>query len=97
MVLAGHLDYWDVGRAVFYDVGHLQKGDRIAVTGADKQTYAYEVDWTKLYDVVNAPIQEIVGPTPTESLTLITCSGPFDCQNGVYLQRTVVRTHRVAV
>ncbi len=97
IVLAGHLDYWDVGRAVFYDVGHLQKGDRISVRGSDKQTYAYEVDWTKLYDVVNAPIQEIVGPTPTESLTLITCGGPFDSQNGVYLQRTVVRAHRVAV
>lgn len=97
IVLAGHLDYWDVGRAVFYDVGHLQKGDRIAVTGDDKQTYAYEVDWTKRYDVANVPIQEIVGPTPTESLTLITCGGPFDYQNGVYLQRTVVRAHRVAV
>jgi len=40
IVLAGHLDYWDVGRAVFYDVGHLQKGDRISMTGAYIQTYA---------------------------------------------------------
>ena len=43
----------------------------------------------------NAPIQEIIGPTTQEDLTLITCGGPFDYQNGVYLQRTVVRSHRV--
>jgi len=55
------------------------------------------VDWTKRYNVANAPIQEIVGPALTESLTLITRGGPFDDQNGVYLQRTVVRAHRVAV
>lgn len=97
IVLADHLDYWDVGQAVFYDVGHLQKRDRISVTGADNQTYAYEVDWTKRYNVVNTPIQEIVGPSLTKSLTLITRGGPFDDQNGVYLQRTVVRAHRVAV
>jgi LPXTG-site transpeptidase (sortase) family protein len=94
-VLAGHLDYWDVGPAVFHDVGRLRHGDRIAVTGDDGRVYTYEVDWVKRYDAASAPIQTIVGPTPTESLTLITCGGPFDAQQGVYLQRTVVRAHRV--
>jgi LPXTG-site transpeptidase (sortase) family protein len=95
-VMAGHLDYWDVGPAVFYNVGQLAKGDKISVTGTDDQAYVYEVDWVKLYDAANAPIQDIVGPTDEEDLTLITCGGPFDYQNGVYLQRTVVRSHRVA-
>ena len=27
--------------------------------------------------------------------TIITCGGPFDYANGVYLERTVVRAHRV--
>ncbi|GIW03884.1 MAG: hypothetical protein KatS3mg059_0504 [Thermomicrobiales bacterium] len=71
------------------------KGDRIEITGEDGQTYVYEVDWVRNYDNANAPIQEIVGPTDNESLTLITCGGPFDYVNGVYLQRTVVRAHRV--
>ncbi len=95
VVMAGHLDYWDVGPAVFYNIGQLQKGDRIEITGDDGQTYVYEVDWVKLYDAANAPIEDITGPTDAEDLTLITCGGPFDYQNGVYLQRTVVRSHRV--
>lgn len=95
IVMAGHLDYWDVGPAVFYNIAQLTKGDRIEITGEDGQTYVYEVDWVRNYDNANAPIQEIVGPTDNESLTLITCGGPFDYVNGVYLQRTVVRAHRV--
>jgi LPXTG-site transpeptidase (sortase) family protein len=94
-VMAGHLDYWDVGPAVFYNVGSLQPKDPIQVTGDDGELFTYEVDWVKNYDSENAPISDIVGPTDNESLTLITCGGPFDYQNGVYLQRTVVRAHRV--
>jgi hypothetical protein len=77
-VMAGHLDYWDVGPAVFYNVGQLKKDEKIQVQGDDGKTYVYDVDWVKLYDANNAPIQDIVGPTETESLTLITCGGPFD-------------------
>jgi LPXTG-site transpeptidase (sortase) family protein len=94
--MAGHLDYWDVGPAVFYHIGDLQPGDKISVTGKDGKIYTYQVDWVKNFDANNAPLQDIVGPTKTESLTLITCGGPFDYQNGVYLQRMVVRSHRVA-
>ncbi|MGH2557506.1 MAG: class F sortase [Thermomicrobiales bacterium] len=96
-VMAGHLDYWDVGPAVFYNIGLMEPGDQIQVTGEDGEQYVYEVDWQENYDAANAPIQDIVGPTDEESLTLITCGGPFDYQTGQYLQRTVVRAHRVTV
>ena len=95
-VMAGHLDYWDVGEAVFYNLDDVVKGDEIEVTGEDGKVYKYMVDWTKLYQS-NADaeaIQEIVGETPVEALTLITCGGPFDFDNGVYLQRFVVRALR---
>lgn len=97
ILMAGHLDYWDVGPAIFYNVGLLVEGDQINITGEDGNVYTYAVDWVRNYDAYNAPIEEIVGPTDGESLTLITCGGPFDYENGVYLQRTVVRAHRVAV
>lgn len=97
IVMAGHLDYWDVGPAVFYNITVLTKGDTVEVTGEDGETFTYAVDWIRNYDTANAPIQEIVGPTDDENLTLITCGGPFDYANGVYLQRTVVRTTRVTV
>jgi LPXTG-site transpeptidase (sortase) family protein len=94
-VMAGHVDYWDVGPAVFYNVGQLQEGDKILVTGENQEIFTYEVEWVKNYDADNAPINEIVGETGEESLTLITCGGPFDYETGHYLQRTVVRSHRV--
>lgn len=91
-VMAGHLDYWDVGPAIFYNIGDLAVGDEIRVAGDDGRVYIYTVTEGPVnYDVANAPIQEIVGPTDTPELTLITCGGPFDYQTGQYLQRIVVR------
>ncbi len=95
VLMAGHLDYWDVGPAVLYNINNLNEGDLIQVTGDDDEIYTYSVLWRENFEVANAPIQDIVGPTDNESLTLITCGGPFDYANGVYLQRTVVRAERV--
>jgi len=95
ILMAGHLDYWDVGPAVLYNVNNLSEGDLISVTGDDGEIYTYSVLWRENFETANAPIQDIVGPTEAESLTIITCGGPFDYVNGVYLQRTVVRAERV--
>lgn len=96
IVLAGHVDYWDVGPAVLYHVKDLKQGDKINVTGADGKVYTYAVQWNKLYQADNAPLQEIVGPTKDQSLTLITCGGTFDYDTGHYLERRVIRATRVA-
>jgi LPXTG-site transpeptidase (sortase) family protein len=98
MVLAGHLDYWDVGPAVFYDVWKVKEGDRIEVLGKNDKIYVYEVEWLKNYkleDLDTKGIQEIVGPTNLESITLITCGGPFDYEAGQYKERIVIRGVRV--
>jgi LPXTG-site transpeptidase (sortase) family protein len=89
-VMAGHIDYWDVGPAVFYNLSSLQEGDRIVVTGEDQKVYTYEVEWVKNYDADNAPISEIVGDTGEESLTLITCGGPFLPEFRSYRDNVVV-------
>ena len=94
VVMAGHIDYWNVGPSVFYDLAALEEGDPIAVFGADGQEYAYAVEWLRQYDADNAPLDEIVGTDGRERLTLITCGGTFDYQNAQYLQRTVVRAAR---
>ncbi len=98
IVMAGHLDYWDVGEAVFWELGDLKKGDVILVTGEDKVVYKYKVDWVKNFQVAELDakgVSEIVGRTDSEQLTLITCGGPFDYNAGVYLERMVVRASRV--
>lgn len=93
-VMAGHVDYAGVGPAVFARVGELVFGDRIEVTGEDVQLYRYEVEWSRLYDAVTAPVEEIIGQTEQEAITLITCGGQFVPSRGEYLQRLIVRAHR---
>jgi sortase (surface protein transpeptidase) len=92
--MAGHIDYWDVGPSVFYNLGSVQTGAEIIVTGDDGLQYPFTVDWTELFTSDDMPMDEITGPTDTQSLTLITCGGAFDYVNGEYLQRTVVRATR---
>jgi len=99
VVLAGHVDYWNVGPAVFWDVRYLPEGDIIRVVGEDGKNYEYAVQWTQAYaaaeltpDVIQ---NDIVGDTGQETLTLITCGGDFDPTTGEYLQRWVVRANQV--
>ena len=94
VVMAGHIDYWNVGPAVFYNLSTLEPGDNIVVTGDDGKTYPFAVEWVRQYDSASIPLDEVIGPTAEQSLTLITCGGAFDYTNGLYLQRTVVRANR---
>jgi hypothetical protein len=94
VVMAGHIDYWNVGPAVFYNLSTLEPGDEIVVAGDDGKTYPFAVEWVRQYDSASIPLDEVAGPTPEQSLTLITCGGAFDYTNGLYLQRTVVRASR---
>jgi hypothetical protein len=94
VVMAGHIDYWNVGPAVFYNLSTLEPGDEIVVTGDDGKTYPFAVEWVRQYDSASIPLDEVAGPTAAQSLTLITCGGAFDYTNGLYLQRTVVRANR---
>ena len=96
-IFAGHLDYYDVGEAVFFHLGELAEGDPIEVTGEDDIVFTYTVEWARNYtmeELDSTTIQEIVGKTKTEYITLITCGGEFDFDAGVYKERFVVRARR---
>ena len=100
VVMAGHVDYWTTGPAVFYSLGELTEGDVIEVYGEDEEVYEYEVNWSRTYNVADEltpeVIQEdVVGDTDKESLTLITCGGEFNYETGEYLSRMVLRATRV--
>ncbi len=94
VVMAGHIDYWNVGPSVFYNLASLQPGDEIAVSGDDGKIYPYAVEWVRQFDSTAMPLDEVTGPIEGQALTLITCGGAFDYANGEYLQRTVVRANR---
>lgn len=98
IVLAGHLDYWDVGPAIFYDLWKLEEGNKVQVTGKTGAVFIYKVDSVKdfkIADLDTTTIQEIIGPTKNESLTLITCGGAFDYDSGEYESRIIVRASRI--
>ena len=94
IVMAGHIDYWNVGPAVFYNLSTLEPGDEVVLSGDDGKIYPYAVEWVRQYDSASMPLEDVVGPTEGESVTLITCGGAFDYASGLYLQRTVVRANR---
>ena len=100
VVMSGHVDYWDVGPAVFWTVGQLKEGAPIQVRGENGATYTYEVEWVKDYEVAGLTgevINEIVGPTDYRAITLITCGGEFDFDTGEYPARTIIRGRLVDV
>jgi LPXTG-site transpeptidase (sortase) family protein len=95
-VFAGHVDYHDYGAAVFWYLRDLTAGDEVAVQLADGTEYRYAVVSSQSYPFAEAPVQEIVGRTEDEVVTLITCGGTFDYGSREYDQRLVVRAQRIA-
>ena len=94
-VFAGHVDYIHVGKAVFWNLKDLAAGDLVQVQLADGTVYKYAVDSLWQYDSATAPVDQIVGPTPDQSVTLITCSGTFNSATHQYDKRLVVRAKRI--
>ncbi len=100
VVMAGHVDYWDTGPAVFWELPNLAEGDVIQVVGENGDVYEYSVQWSRLYDVATELTPEViqsdvVGETDEESLTLITCGGDFNVDTQEYVSRRVLRAVRI--
>jgi LPXTG-site transpeptidase (sortase) family protein len=94
-VFAAHVDYIRVGPAVFWNLKDLEQGDIIEIQQADGTAVKYAVNFKQQYDAATAPVNDIVGPTPKESVTLITCGGVFNPATHQYDKRLVVRAERV--
>jgi LPXTG-site transpeptidase (sortase) family protein len=94
-VFAGHVDYIHVGKAVFWNLKDLNQGDVIEVHLKDGTVYRYAVTSKQQYDSATAPVDQIVGPTPGQTVTLITCGGTFDYGSHQYDKRLVVRAERI--
>lgn len=95
-VFAGHVDYVHVGKAVFWNIKDLVEGDLIQVRLQDGTVYKYAVVSKHQYDAQDAPVEQIVGPTPDQIVTLITCGGTFNSATHQYDKRLVVRAERIA-
>jgi LPXTG-site transpeptidase (sortase) family protein len=89
-ILDGHVD-WGGRLRVFGLLKTLEPGDEIQVTDEDGDTLRYTVQWTRLVDADDAPLDEIYDQGPDQQLTLITCGGAFDQSIHMYVARWVVR------
>ena len=94
-VFAGHVDFANYGKAVFWHLRDLKEGDEVSVRLTDGTTYAYRVTSMHSFSSAEAPVQDIIGPTDRESITLITCDGTFNTRTRHYDKRLVVRAERV--
>jgi hypothetical protein len=92
VVMAGHVDYYTVGPAVFYSLASLGVGNEIYVMGPDGTGFAYSVTGSIVVGAYE-PAENVLGGPGGESLTLITCGGSF---NGVaYDSRTILYAVRI--
>lgn len=91
-VIAGHRDWWGYGPVVFWDLGWLQLGDKIYLTGADGAGATYVVG---AIDVVPRTVdpQTIINDVGYEALTLITCGGVWTGTE--YTDRIIIRAYRI--
>jgi LPXTG-site transpeptidase (sortase) family protein len=93
-VFSGHVDYINVGAAVFWNVSDLVDGDIVEVRLTDGTLYQFRV--FDRYEVeAAADVSQIVAPTEEDIVTLITCIGSFNAGTGSYDKRLIVRAKLV--
>lgn len=94
-VLVGHRDGRVQGHGVFYDLGLLDVGDRIEVLGESNESVKYRVVARESIVKKRLPYEELFAVDGPPRLTLISCGGLYDGQNGGYQENVVVTAVRV--
>lgn len=89
-VVLGHVDSARNGAGVFFKLGAMKDGDRIAITGADGTKVSFAVYAVREYSKDAFPTGTVYGNTSGPELRLITCGGRFDRATGHYLSNIVV-------
>ncbi|MEJ7839531.1 MAG: SH3 domain-containing protein, partial [Thermomicrobiales bacterium] len=88
-----------VGPSVLRNLANLGEGAEINVVGQDGSTYTYaveDIERITVADLTPEDLENIVGETDYEALTIITCGGEFNYDSGEYLQRDIVRARLVS-
>jgi len=94
-VFSGHVDALYTGTpgpAVFWNLKDLEEGDIIEVSLEDGTSLRYGVVSRWSVEADGADVQQIVGRTEREVITLITCGGELGAE---YDQRLIVRAERI--
>jgi LPXTG-site transpeptidase (sortase) family protein len=75
-LLNGHVDWW-TGSAVFTRLSQLRPGDMVAIIRGDGTRLTFKVTGRRIV-TAGARVASLFAPSKVSSLTLITCTGPWD-------------------
>ena len=89
-VLVAHRDGREQGRGVFYDLGTLEPGDRVYVKTSAGEELPYKVVSRESILKKRLPYEELFAVDGDPRLTLISCGGYYDPNNGGYQDNVVV-------
>lgn len=89
-MIVGHRDGFDEGPGAFYSVSALEPGDIVELQLEDGNARKYEVVSREAIDRALLPSDDVFNEDGPERLTLISCIGYFDRDNGGYQQNVVV-------
>jgi sortase (surface protein transpeptidase) len=93
-VIDGHLDWYGMPQAVFYNLSKLSPGSEIDVVLASGKTVKFQVT-----DAVTVPYTAhpagLFATTGPPRLSLITCAGGWDQGKSMYTQRLIVDAREV--
>ncbi len=87
-ILNGHVNWW-TGSAVFARLGELGRSDAVTVVRQDGSRVTYRVSERKTL-AATARVASLFAPSTTSTLTLITCTGPWDFRLGSDTDRLLV-------
>jgi sortase (surface protein transpeptidase) len=73
-IIAGHVDSWETGPAVFYRLGEVAVGDRVLVTRADATVAHFVITSVRSYPKSAFPTATVYGDVNRAALRLITCA-----------------------
>ena len=102
-VFSGHVDWTIRGvpvTGVFYDLRKVEVGDIIKIRLEDGTEYQYKVFANVAVPYDDPEALKVMGATPTEMITIITCGGTWvplwnDPLGGNYTHRQIVRAERL--
>jgi len=89
-IIVGHVDFINVGIAVFWRLRYVQPGAEINVSRTDGSTARFKVLSVHQYSQSNFPDSVVYGNTNYAAIRLITCGGVFDTATGHYSDNTVI-------
>lgn len=95
ILVAGHVNWWGVPEAVFFNLGTLQPGDEVEILDEAGTSYLYEIEWVRQESNLEPPREEVLGMTDYEAVTMMTCSGQWNSEISEYDSRTVARARRI--